>query len=400
MNTIENTINPFELDQSEMVHITSGIIANDKVKNDLQNVKAIGEERLSVFVQTKLLSKEPDIFAAIQKTKLHTFSSLTKPVSTTKAKGKEISLKSSRNLMGKLLLLARSREIDLKEVLSFSLGPYPLSLATTDGNMVKTVKANLMHIIEDMVDDSVTDVIPSNGALIIDAMAMFQSLSQVPATFEELPPLLLSILISMATRLNATRVDFVVDRYPKVSIKNSERKKRAYTGSNMLKIYGKKKKTPTQWKKFLNNGENKESLACFVVDEWKESKSEHFRGVILYATRKDQCFKFLPSHNESEKPEFEQIHELHSDHEEADTRLLLHANHASTSGYTHVSVKSPDTDVFVLLVTKGNHLTSQMYFVTGNNSKSRIIDITKIARSLDDDICNSLIGLHAFTGLE
>jgi hypothetical protein len=51
-------------------------------------------------------------------------------------------------------------------------------------------------------------------------------------------------------------------------------------------------------------------------------------------------------------------------------------------------------------VAKGNHLTSQMNFVTGNNSKSRIIYITKIARSLDDDICNSLIGLHAFTGLE
>jgi hypothetical protein len=63
-------------------------------------------------------------------------------------------------------------------------------------------------------------------------------------------------------------------------------------------------------------------------------------------------------------------------------------------------VKSPDTDVFVLLVAKGNHLTSQMYFVTGNNAKSRIIDITKIARSLDDVICDSLIGLHAFTGLE
>jgi hypothetical protein len=41
-----------------------------------------------------------------------------------------------------------------------------------------------------------------------------------------------------------------------------------------------------------------------------------------------------------------------------------------------------------------------MYFVTGNNAKSRIIDITKIARSLDDVICDSLIGLHAFTGLE
>ena len=301
--------------------------------------------------------------------------------------------------MGKLLLLARSREIDLKEVLSFSLGPYPLSLATTDGLMVKTVKSNLMHIIEDMVDNSVTDVMPSNAALIIDAMALLQSLNKIPATFEELPPLLLSILISMATRMNATRVDFVVDCYPKVSIKNSERKKRAFTGSNVLKIYGKKQKTPTQWKKFLNNGENKESLAGFIVDEWKESKSEHFRGVTLYATNKDQCVKFLPSQNESEKPECEQIHELHSDHEEADTRLLLHANHASSCGYTHVCVKSPDTDVFLLLVANGNRFTSQVYFATGKNANSRIIDITKVARSLDGDIRDSLIGFHAFTGL-
>lgn len=137
----------------------------------------------------------------------------------------------------------------------------------------------------------------SNAALIIDAMALLQSLNKIPATFEELLPFLLSILISMATRM---KVDFVVDFYPKVSIKNSEQKKRAFTGSNVLKIYGKKQKTPTQWKKFLNNGENKESLAGFIVDEWKESKSEHFRGVTLYATNEDQCVKFLPSQNESD----------------------------------------------------------------------------------------------------
>ena len=208
-----------------MVHLTSGVVANEKVKNDLLNVKKIGEERLCAFVETNLLSEEPDIFATIQKTKLQTFSSLTKPVSTTKAKDKEISLKSSRNLMGKLLLLARSREIDLKEVLSYSLGPFPLSLATTDGIMVKTVKSNLMHIIEDMADDPVTDVIAPNGALIVDAMALLQTLRKVPATFEEIPPLILSSLVSMATQMNATRVDFVADRYPIVSIKNSERSK-------------------------------------------------------------------------------------------------------------------------------------------------------------------------------
>ena len=62
-------------------------------------------------------------------------------------------------------------------------------------------------------------------------------------------------------------------------------------------------------------------------------------------------------------------------------------------------MKSPDTDVFLLLVANGNRFTSQVYFATDNNANSRIIDITKVARGLDDDIRDSLIGFHAFTGL-
>ena len=39
-----------------------------------------------------------------------------------------------------------------------------------------------------------------------------------------------------------------------------------------------------------------------------------------------------------------------SSQEEADTRILLHAKHASDQGYTSVIVVSEDTDVFVLLI--------------------------------------------------
>ena len=35
-------------------------------------------------------------------------------------------------------------------------------------------------------------------------------------------------------------------------------------------------------------------------------------------------------------------------HEEADTRMLLHAQHAATSGYSSIVIKSPDIDVAVL----------------------------------------------------
>ena len=39
------------------------------------------------------------------------------------------------------------------------------------------------------------------------------------------------------------------------------------------------------------------------------------------------------------------MEELHSDHEEADTRLLLHAKHASWGNNGIIVIQLPDTDV-------------------------------------------------------
>ena len=51
---------------------------------------------------------------------------------------KEISLKSSRNQFARLLVLAKSRGVDHREVLSYSPGSYPI--ATVDENLTKTAK--------------------------------------------------------------------------------------------------------------------------------------------------------------------------------------------------------------------------------------------------------------------
>lgn len=140
INTIQSMVNPFDTTQPNLVRLASDIIAPAAVQHDLQSAKSLGEERFRVFVQENLLSDKPDVFNTMQKTKLRTFSSALKPTKTTTLKGKEVSLKSSRNLCARLLLLAKSREVDMKIVLSYPLGPYPLSLATVDGSPMK--KAN------------------------------------------------------------------------------------------------------------------------------------------------------------------------------------------------------------------------------------------------------------------
>ena len=74
------------------------------------------------------------------------------------SKDKETAVKMNRNFFARLLIVARSREIDMKEVLSYSLGIYPLSLATASGGLVKTAKHKLFHILESKGENDEVDI--------------------------------------------------------------------------------------------------------------------------------------------------------------------------------------------------------------------------------------------------
>ena len=67
------------------------------------------------------------------------------------------------------------------------------------------------------------------------------------------------------------------------------------------------------------------------------------------------------------------------------TRMLLHASHATR--YNNVLVRSPDTDVFVLLVHFSLTIPSKLYFLTGVKNRTRIIDMEYIAQQLGEEKC-------------
>ncbi len=285
ISTIESMVNPSDTEQTNLIHLASGVIAPDGVQHDLLCAKSLlGEKRFMQFVRENLLSDTPDIFDTIKKTKLQTFTSALKPTKVATLKGKEVSLKSLRNLCACLLLLVKSRNVDIKTILTYPLSPYPSSLATVDGNPTKTVKANLMHMLEGMSPECVNHVLPRNSAIIVDTMALLQSLTRIPKTFGELAAHVFVWLLSLAGFHKTSRIDFVADRYPDHSIKANERSRRAAQGSTLVNIYGKSQKTPAQWKKYLNSGKNKEDIISFLIDCWKDLKSEDLTGLILYAT--------------------------------------------------------------------------------------------------------------------
>ena len=52
---------------------------------------------------------------------------------------------------------------------------------------------------------------------------------------------------------------------------------------------------------------------------------------------------------------------LRCNHEEADTRLLLHAKNAAEEEYEPIVIISEDTDVFVLVVANSYHIQALIY---------------------------------------
>ena len=124
-----------------------------------------------------------------------------------------------------MLLIAKSRKLQMEEVLKYSLRPFPDSLATSEGDLVKTTKSKLLQKIEEDVPSASSVDLPAveNKAYILDAMAVLQTLTVIPETFGELATKLLTMVINAAFFYKCKRLDFVCDRYPRQSIKNMER---------------------------------------------------------------------------------------------------------------------------------------------------------------------------------
>ena len=88
VNTLQNMVNPFETDTeiTDMIHLSSGLVATPDVKADLLRTKRRGEECVIAFLKDRLLVSEPDIFSTIPKLKMKTFSSMAKKVKVVQQK--------------------------------------------------------------------------------------------------------------------------------------------------------------------------------------------------------------------------------------------------------------------------------------------------------------------------
>jgi hypothetical protein len=86
-------------------------------------------------------------------------------------------------------------------------------------------------------------------------------------------------------------------------------------------------------------------------------------------------------------------------HEEADTRLLLHAADAAKCGLKKIMLRTGDTDVVVITVAKFHDLDlSKLWIAFGVGKHFRCITVHGIASTVGQEKSRALLAFHAFTG--
>ena len=92
--------------------------------------------------------------------------------------------------------------------------------------------------------------------------------------------------------------------------------------------------------------------------------------------------------------------ELYTNQEEADTRMFLHASHASSLGHQRVAIVSSDTDVEVLACHRQSAIPTELTLISETRSRSLLISVPQLCEKLVASICEVLPSLHKLTGCD
>ena len=381
MEVISQRRNPFEM-ADNLVSLSSGSITSSALKEDLLKAEEKGKSVLVSFVQNRLTNSAVGFFETLLRLKLGKFGEVKKTVNQG---GKSFVLQADRNLFARLLVIRQSQQIDLRDLLTHELGPVPWSLATYDGSLAKTNKSVLVKLLEDGVE--ILPNLTNASAVIVDAMAQLQTLPRIPDRFIDLSDVILSAVIKQVGE--ARRIDFVADQYPSVSIKNIEREKRGRSGQLAVQIRSPQQLCLRQWKKFLANGLNKTNLMEFLADVWGTHQcfAKKIGERTLFVTHGESCSKISVDAQGSISSSI--VLELCSNQEEADTRMFLHALHASDAAHQQILIKSLDTDVEVLACYFREYISADIFLLSGTKSRAHVINVTQVCEQLGVEVCRA-----------
>lgn len=345
------TFSPFS-DEVSLSNIITGVNANEDV--NVHNLFTIGSETVAKMEGQPVFS-----FSYKRTMKAKTLAS-TRAVRVAEDRTIDPAL-----LFQRFLVVSQTGDLSLNEVLSYELSPYPPSLFEAKHLLRKPDKAQLMDALKNQVtkssDEAVLKDVPEVEHNVLDGGSLLHRLKWTEGkTYFSIADDYASFTVK-----HYGKATIVFDGYtggPNIKDNTHQRRSqnRASNKVNIAegtKFVGKKDD-------FLSNVENKQTLINLI--------SERMRGRGCHVIQAEG---------------------------DADVDIVKAA--VSMSSYKSTSLIGEDTDLLVLLLHHASTSDgNKLYFRSDKGSSTAVYDIKVMKQLLGDDICRSLLFLHAFTGCD
>ena len=149
-----------------------------------------------------------------------------------------------------------------------------------------------------------------------------------------------------------------------------------------------KTKVPPNWKSFLRDNDNKTELFGFLADQIVKLCPHN----VVIVTKGEQVLCNKTASLEGLSP---------CNHEEADTRIFLHAQHAVGQNNTSVLINACDTDILAIGVSVFATLQDaglkELWMEFGQGQSNRWLPVHDIVKNIGPEKSNAIVFFHAFT---
>ena len=272
----------------------------------------------------------------------------------------------------------------------------PFALAETNGRLRSGSKADFAQVLTLGINcpPSIgTAELGETATFVVDAQATICSIGKPPkaTTFGDLADEFIGAVLHAGAFFK--RIDVVFDRYYEKSIKEGTRTRRGQ-GSGAIRrlIEGRNVPLPAKWETFMAHPKNKADLANFLSQQLMLQAPSN-KTVVVSGGFIDE------EQVESSDPEVI-TDTLKAQHEEADTRMILHCTQTQASS---IVIATRDTDVLVLLLAHFHKIPSdKVWLRAGTSANRKHIPIHTIVEQLafSHDKMESITAFHAITGCD
>jgi hypothetical protein len=379
VNVFEEFGSPFLESSKDLIVLDSKEIMPEFVVESVNTAKEKGESLYNKFVEERLKKCTTALSDTIKRNNLPLFGTHEK--ASKKTNTKVATLKSDCKLFARLYIACQAREGNLQEFFKHENHPNPPSISCGE-RMRSGQKSDLIECLP----VAAASECPVVDVRILDAAAVVNMLAPAKCkTFKDYATtVFLPYIIKQAQ--NVKRVDIVWDRYLPHSLKRGTRKAR---GTGARRRVCDTAAIPLNWKSFLRSDENKKELFQYLAEK---AASLKVTNVDIISTVDIDVISSSLIDKEGLAP---------CNHEEADTRMLVHAKHASKNSLKKIMIRTFDTDVVVLAIAYLRKIDAEELWVAfGVGKHLKYLPIHAIRSTLPQDQCESLPFFHAVTGCD